>query len=108
MPEAFKYLNVVHDNTQKPVEQKKLYEVIEWNYSSTGKSLILPLHGASPETAAQRFLFDNQRDFMVYVRRYLPEFKYDRYKDIPMTRNPAIQAQLKLEHDGVNIRCCFE
>lgn len=88
----FKYLNVVDDGTQNlDVVNKKMYRVLDYRYDSDNRSLIEPLHGTSPEMAAQRYLFDNPREFFVYVKVYLPENKYETFDTLRMSRNPAIQ-----------------
>jgi hypothetical protein len=92
----FKYLNVVNDGTSRvQVKSEPVYRVLEFQYDDHNRSLIEPLHGTTPEMAAQRYLFDHSREFMVRVRVMLPEFKYEKFNDILMTRNPAIQKMFK-------------
>lgn len=88
----FKYLNVVDDGTQNIVlKTKKMYRVIDYRYDSDNRSLIEPLHGTSPEMAAQRYLFDNSREFFVFVSIAKPENKYEASDIVLMSRNPSIQ-----------------
>lgn len=88
----FKYLNIVNDGTDKvKLKPDTFYRVLDYRYDANNRSLIEPLHGTSPEMAAQRYLFDHEREFMVHVRVALPEHKYEKFTTSLMTRNPSIQ-----------------
>lgn len=98
----FKYLNVVNDGTDKvKLKPDTFYRVLDYRYDSNNRSLIEPLHGTSPELAAQRYLFDHEREFMVHVKIAMPEHKYEQFTTSLMTRNPAIQ---KAFHDAQDVQ----
>lgn len=91
----FKYLSVVEDSNTPVKEVQPKYRTLDPIYDDKNHSLIEALHGTSSELAAQHYLYDNPREFMVYVRVYLPEQKYTTYKEQLMYRNPAIQSSIK-------------
>lgn len=92
----FRYLQVVDDGTSSLTNKRNdHYRIIDFSYDEHNRSLIEPLHGTTPEMAAQHYLFEHDREFMVHVRVALPEFKYEKFKETLMTRNPAIQKSLK-------------
>ena len=93
----FKYLKVVNDGTSKvQPKAEQSYRVLDFRYDDHNRSLIEPLHGTTPEMAAQKYLFEHPREFMVHVRVMLPEFKYEKFTDTLMTKNPAIQKKFNV------------
>jgi hypothetical protein len=88
----FKYLKVVENSG--PVTPKTIYGVIEHQFNDTQLDLILPLHGSSAEEAGQKYLFENKSKQAVYVRRYLPETKYEQYIDELHSKNARKQLEL--------------
>ena len=98
----FKYLNVVEsDNVSQPTEIKPQYKILDFSYRDQ-RTLIIPLHGATPDHAAQMYLFEHPREFMVYVQIALPEYKYEKTEITLMSRNPMIQAQLKRDTEELD------
>ena len=98
----FKYISVVMDGLTNTVEEKPKYRVLEFIYEGdpVGKySLIYPLNGASANEAAQKYLFDNPREWFVYVRVDLPETKYQKFEDRRYGRTNSEQFKLSQERE---------
>lgn len=101
MDNGYKYITVVEDGSGSFLAPtKSSYKIIEHSGSSrNGECLIEPLGGVSPADAAQLFFFANDHHRLVYVREYLPEFKYEKFVDKSHFRDPFIQARLEKEDE---------
>ena len=94
----FKYLRVVENSGL--VTPKTIYSIVETQFNDTQLDLILPLHGNSADEAGQKYLFVNKAKQAVYVRRYLPETKYEQYVDELHSKNARKQLDLFQKEDS--------
>lgn len=95
----YKYINVVEDGTEKFIPStRSSYKILEYKFNGN-HCLIEAIGGVDTYEAAQLYFFANDSDRCVYVREYLPEFKYEKYKDTPYFRDPFIQARLEKEDE---------
>ena len=90
MTSVFKYLRVVPDKATK-------VNVVDYRLIQShlgGLDLIIPMNGITPEAAAQKYLYEHKSKTGVYVRRYLPETKYETYVDESHSKDPRKQLEL--------------
>lgn len=87
----FKYLKVVE--TKTPIKKPDYY-IIEAGFNDTQFDLLLPLAGKSAEEVGQIYLYSHKNKQAVYVRRYLPETKYETFVDELHNKNARKQLDL--------------
>ena len=98
----FSKLSIVDDGLTKRVEKKPKFRLcsdIITDESDSRYSLIEPINGFSANEAAQQFLFDNPRDWFVYVKVALPETKYELTENRKFGRSTSDQHRLQQEAD---------
>lgn len=98
---TFKYINVT--GTAPTVIKKSIFSVIEDNWNGSGFDLIVPLNGYSEDDAGQKYLYTNKAKQGVYVRKFLPQTKYQTFEDELHGKNPRKQLELFQKEESERI-----